>query len=57
MSLLPNKDQQQKNPLPSSATQRSISELKLTTAWHQYREPGSCAVWVSYRKINCHCKN
>jgi len=20
-------------------------------------EPGSCAVWVSCRQINCHCKN
>jgi len=23
----------------------------LTTVWHQNSEPGSCAVWVSYRQI------
>jgi len=28
----------------------------LSTAWHQNSEPGSCAVWVLYRQINCYCK-
>ena len=38
------KDQPQKNPLPSSARNGAYVNRKLTTAWHQDREPGSCAV-------------
>jgi len=40
---------------PASADKWATS--KLTTAWHQNSEPGSCAVWVSYWQINCHCNN
>ena len=32
-----------------------MSELQ--AAWHRKCEPGSCAVWISPRQINCHCKN
>jgi len=36
-----------------------MSDLQahVVTAWHQNSEPESCAVWVSHRQINCHCKN
>ena len=30
---------------------------KLITACYQNSEPDSCALWVSYRQTNCHCKN
>ena len=30
---------------------------KLITTCSQNSEPDSCAVWVSYRQTNCHCKN
>jgi len=42
--------------LPPQAKGRIWVSCNLTTAWHQNSEPGSCAVWVSYHKINCHCK-
>jgi len=29
---------------------------KLITAQPQDSEPGSCALWVSYRQIKCQCK-
>jgi len=43
--------------LPLQAKERTWVNSKLTTAGHQKSEPGSYAVWVSYRQISCHCKN
>ena len=62
VSLLRNEDQPQKKLLPVSQPARQEKEraqvhCKLLTARNQNSEPGSCAVWVSYRTINCHCKN
>jgi len=37
--------------------QRSWVNCELITAQPQDREPGSCALWVSYLQINCQCKN
>ena len=43
---------------PASASKGAdLVNRKLITAWHQNSEPSSCAVWVSHRQINCHCKN
>jgi len=42
--------------LPLQAKKRAQVICNLITAWHQNSEPGSCAVRVSYRLINCHCK-
>jgi len=41
-----------RNP-PLQAKERTWVDWKLITAWIQNSEPGSCAVWVSYRQINC----
>ena len=50
MLLLRNKDQLQKNPLLSSASQKCAHEwTAITTAWHQNRE--SSAALVQYE---CH---
>jgi len=64
MSLLRNKVQQWNNLHASFATclctqakQRTWVNGKLITAQNQDSEPGSCAVWVLYRQINCHFKN
>jgi len=38
------------------AKERTWVNCKPSTAWHQNSEPGSSAVWVSYRQINCYCK-
>jgi len=43
--------------LPLQAKEQTWVNCKIITAWHQNSEPGSCAVWVSYRQINSHCKN
>jgi len=43
--------------LPPQAKEWTWVSCKLATAWHLNREPGSCAVWASYRQTNCHCKN
>ena len=40
-----------------TAKERTLANCKLITAWHQNFEPGSCALWMSYRQINCHRKN
>ena len=34
-----------------------IVNCKLITVCYQNSEPDSCAVWVSCRQANCHCKN
>jgi len=62
MLLLRNKDQQQNNPLATFANASSgkggdTSELQAHHCITYNREPDSCAVWVSYRQNNCHCKN
>jgi len=62
MVLLRSKDQQQNNQLTTSATrlcrQRSGHECTASSSLHDTNcEPDFCAVWVSYRERNCHCKN
>jgi len=64
MLLLRNTVKQQNNQHASFATclcrqakQRTWVNCKLITAQHQDNEPGSCALWVSYRQTNCQCKN
>jgi len=37
--------------LPLQAVERTWVNCKLKIAWHHNSEPGSCAVWASYRKI------
>jgi len=38
------------NNLPLQVKERTRVNCKLTTAWHQNREPGYFAVWVSYSR-------
>jgi len=57
LSLLRNEDQQQKNPLRSSATQWSISELQAQYCNDTRTVNLAFVQCVSYRQINCHCKN
>jgi len=42
--------------LSVQTNERTWVNCKLSTAWHQNSEPGSCSAWVSYRQINCYCK-
>ena len=43
---------------PASASKEAnLVNGKLMTACHQNSETDSCAVWVSCRQKNCHCKN
>ena len=35
----------------SAGNVTDMSDCKLKSAWHHNSKPGSCAVWVSYRKI------
>jgi len=44
------------NP-PLQAEKETWVSCKPITAWHCNCEPDSCAVWVSYRQKNCHCKS
>ena len=37
--------------LSLQAMEQTWVNCKLKTAWHHNSEPGSCAVWVSYREI------
>jgi len=41
----------------SAGKEADLVNCKLITACYQNSEPDSCAVWVSYRQTNCHCKN
>jgi len=42
--------------LPLQSKDRTWVNCMLISVWHQNNEPDSCAAWVSYRQINCHCK-
>jgi len=43
---------------PASATKEwTWLNCKRITAWGQNSEPCSCTVWVSYKQMNCQCKN
>ena len=57
MLLLCNKDQLSNNPLATClCRQRSGHEWTANSSLHVTRTV-NCAVWVSYRQINCHWKN
>jgi len=57
--LLRNKHQHQKKFAPKfdHAKEWTRVNCKLTTVWHWNSELDYCAVWVSYRKVQWHCKN
>jgi len=56
MLLLHNKDNSRRIRSKVRPCNGAQVNCKLTTAWHQDRKPGFCAVWVSYRQINCRYK-
>ena len=41
----------------SAGKEADLVNCKLITACYQNSETDSCAVWLSHRQINCHCKN